>query len=99
MSYELSLYAMAFHFAGDRLSTVNMHEVKIQLSRLVDLAAKGESFIIAKAGKPMVKVMALSPSSTAKTRRIGFLAGEIATPDDFDRMGDEETRRLFSAGE
>jgi prevent-host-death family protein len=81
------------------MRTVNMHEAKTQLSRLVDLAAKGESFIIAKAGKPMVKVTAISPSSSTKTHRTGFLAGEISTPDDFDRMGEDEIRRLFSGGE
>ncbi len=39
--------------------TVNIHEAKTQLSKLVDLAAKGEPFVIAKAGKPLVKVAAL----------------------------------------
>jgi prevent-host-death family protein len=38
---------------------VNIHEAKTQLSRLIDRAAKGESFVIAKAGKPLVKVSAL----------------------------------------
>ncbi|NEH40225.1 type II toxin-antitoxin system Phd/YefM family antitoxin, partial [Rhizobium ruizarguesonis] len=41
------------------MQTVNIHEAKTHLSRLVDKAAKGESFIIAKAGKPMVKVTPL----------------------------------------
>jgi len=38
------------------MRTVNIHEAKTHLSRLVDRAAKGEPFIIAKAGKPLVKV-------------------------------------------
>jgi prevent-host-death family protein len=63
--------------------TVSMHEAKKQLSRLVDDAVKGEPFVIAKAGKPLVKVSTLAP---ATIQRLGFLAGEIAVPDDFDRM-------------
>lgn len=38
------------------MQTVNIHEAKTQLSRLIDQAVKGESFIIAKVGKPLVKV-------------------------------------------
>lgn len=75
--------------------TINIHEAKTHLSRLVDQAAKGESFIIAKAGKPMVKVMALDSPSLAQTKRLGFLAGQIAVPDDFDRMGSAEIESLF----
>jgi prevent-host-death family protein len=74
---------------------VNMHEAKTQLSRLVALAAKGEGFIIARAGKPLVKVVPLDPQETALPRRLGFLAGEIAVPDDFDRMGQDEVERQF----
>jgi prevent-host-death family protein len=76
--------------------TVNMHEAKTQLSRLVDRAAKGEPFVIAKAGKPLVKVSALE--APAAMQRLGFLAGEIAVPDDFDRMGESEIEALFGAG-
>jgi antitoxin (DNA-binding transcriptional repressor) of toxin-antitoxin stability system len=76
--------------------TVNMHEAKTQLSRLVDLAAKGESFVIAKAGKPLVKVAALD--APAAPRRLGFLTGEIAVPEDFDRMGEAEIGALFGGG-
>lgn len=74
---------------------VNMHEAKTHLSRLVERAAKGEGFIIAKAGKPLVKVVPLSSPEEAGPRRLGFLAGEIAVPDDFDRMGQHEIERLF----
>lgn len=73
--------------------TVNIHEAKTQLSRLVDRAAKGEPFVIAKAGKPLVKVSALD--APAGPQRLGFLAGEISVPDDFDRMGQEEIEALF----
>lgn len=67
------------------MQTINMHEAKTQLSRLVSQAAEGESFVIAKAGKPMVRVSALD--TPAAPRRLGFLAGELTIPDDFDNMG------------
>lgn len=75
------------------MNSVNIHEAKTQLSRLVDRAAKGESFIIAKAGRPLVKVVALDAPVEAK--RLGFLKGEIEVPDDFDRMGENEIAALF----
>jgi prevent-host-death family protein len=75
------------------MRTVNMHEAKTQLSRLVDQAVKGEVFVIAKAGKPLVKVTALE--APVAPQRLGFLAGEIAVPDDFDRMGEAEIAALF----
>src|SRR5216683_2242142 len=67
--------------------TVNIHEAKTHLSRLVQRAAEGEPFVIAKAGKPLVKVTALDTPAAGQVRRLGFMAGEIAVPDDFDRMG------------
>jgi prevent-host-death family protein len=77
------------------MRTVNIHEAKTQLSRLVDQAARGESFVIAKAGKPLVKVVALSAPEPANMRRFGFLAGRIAVPDDFDQMGAAEIAEMF----
>jgi prevent-host-death family protein len=77
------------------MATVNIHEAKTQLSKLVDRAAKGEPFVIAKAGKPLVRVVALD--APPAPRRLGFLAGEIAVPDDFDRMGADEIEALFGA--
>lgn len=76
--------------------TVNIHEAKTQLSKLVDQAVKGEAFVIAKAGKPLVKVAALDSPTAPK--RLGFLAGEIAVPNDFDRMGEAEIAALFGSG-
>jgi prevent-host-death family protein len=75
------------------VATVNIHEAKTQLSRLVERAAKGESVVIAKAGKPLVRVTAID--APAAPRRLGFLEGEIAVPDDFDRMGAAEIAALF----
>ncbi len=76
--------------------TVNMHEAKTQLSRLVDRATKGEPFVIAKAGKPLVKVSAIASPATAQ--RLGFLLGEIVVPDDFDRMAEGEVEAMFGTG-
>jgi antitoxin (DNA-binding transcriptional repressor) of toxin-antitoxin stability system len=77
------------------VQTFNIHQAKTQLSRLVELAAKGEPFIIAKAGKPMVKVAALEAPIGAQVRRLGFLAGQIVVPDDFDSMGSAEIECMF----
>jgi antitoxin (DNA-binding transcriptional repressor) of toxin-antitoxin stability system len=55
----------------------------------------GEPFIIAKAGRPLVKVMALDAAEPGQEQRLGFMAGRIQVPDDFDRMGDETIEKLF----
>ena len=77
--------------------SVNIHEAKTQLSKLVDGAAAGESFIIAKAGKPLVRVSAID--APAQHRRIGFLAGDLGIadniPDDFDEIAREEIEHMF----
>jgi prevent-host-death family protein len=80
------------------MKTVNIHEAKTQLSKLVEEASKGEAFVIAKAGKPVVKVIALNAPTGAQIRRLGFMAGQISVPDDFDRMGQEEIDRIFGGG-
>jgi antitoxin (DNA-binding transcriptional repressor) of toxin-antitoxin stability system len=54
---------------------------------LVDQAANGKSFIIAKAGKPLVKVTPLDTPTGKLVRRLGFLAGQFSVPEDFDGMG------------
>lgn len=80
------------------MKTVNIHEAKTQLSKLIEQASKGEAFVIAKAGKPVVKVTALGAPTGTQMRRLGFMAGQISVPDDFDRMGNEEIERIFSGG-
>lgn len=80
------------------MQTINIHEAKTHLSRLVEQAAKGESFVIAKAGKPLVKVMALNAPEGGQTKRLGFMAGQISVPDDFDQMGSTEIEQLFGGG-
>ena len=75
--------------------TINIHEAKTQMSRLIEQAVKGDSFIIAKAGKPLVKVVRLDAPSAGQIRRLGFMAGQITVPDDFDSMGAKEIELLF----
>ncbi len=77
------------------MRVVNMHEAKTHLSRLVQSAAQGEPFIIARAGTPMVKVVAVDAPEPGTMRRTGFLSGVVSSPDDFDRMGSSEIERLF----
>lgn len=78
------------------MQTVNIHEAKTHLSRLIDQAVKGDSFIIAKAGKPLVKVTRLEAPLEGHTKRLGFMEGQVMVPDDFDHMGNEEIQLLFS---
>jgi len=75
------------------METINIHEAKTHLSRLVEKAAKGKPFIIAKAGKPMVKVVPLIEEKPKK--RLGFMKGQISVPDDFDTMMSAEIEEMF----
>ncbi len=77
------------------MQTVNIHEAKTQLSKLIEQAVNGESFIIAKAGKPMVKVTKIDAPEPANKKRLGFMVGQISTPKDFDEMGKDEIAQLF----
>jgi prevent-host-death family protein len=76
------------------MRTVNIREAKKHLSRLVDLATKGETFIIAKAGRPLVKVVPLDASPAGEVKRLGFMPG-IDVPDDFDTMFADEIEKMF----
>jgi len=75
------------------MKTVNMHEAKTHLSKLVDDAVKGEPFIIAKAGKKLVKVTVIEEDAPQRT---GFLKGQVDIPDDFDTMFAEEIEAMFA---
>ena len=77
------------------METYDILQAKRRLSQLVEKAAKGEAFVIAKAGKPLVKVVPLGPPAAREIRPIGFLKGRIRVPADFDRMGEAEIKRLF----
>jgi prevent-host-death family protein len=77
------------------VETVNIHDAKTHLSRLVERAARGEAFVIAKAGRPLVKVVPLDTPEIHERRRLGFLKGRISVPADFDTMGDAEITAGF----
>jgi prevent-host-death family protein len=78
------------------MKTVNIHEAKTHLSRLVEDAAKGEAFVIAKAGKPLVKVVPLE-ETPKKKRRIGFLDGNSRFPRISTRCLPRKSKRCFTA--
>jgi len=74
----------------------NLHTAKTNLSLLVEKAAGGESFIIAKSGKPMVKVIPYSIQQPV-IKRVGFLKNQIKIPADFDNMGSENIIEEFES--
>jgi prevent-host-death family protein len=77
------------------MQTVNIHEAKTNLSKLIAKAVKGESFIIAKAGKPMVRVVAIDAPEPKPVRRLGFMKGQLKIPKDFDTMCAKEIEEMF----
>jgi len=77
------------------MKTVNIHEAKTHLSKLIEGAVHGEPFVIAKAGKPLVRVEALEERDQPRESRLGFLEGQFSIPEDFDRMGQSEIEALF----
>ena len=77
------------------MTTVNIHEAKTNFSRLVERAANGETVIIAKAGKPMAKLVPLEPPKVDTSKRFGGLRGQFVIPDDFDRMMEDEIAEMF----
>lgn len=87
-----------FHMLGfmtTHMQTIDIHDAKTHLFRLVDRAARGESFVIAKAGKPLAKVVPLHTFDAGQVKRIGFLEGQIFVPDDFDRLGRADIEQLL----
>jgi prevent-host-death family protein len=77
------------------VESVNIHEAKTRLSQLIARAQQGEGFIIAKAGKPMVRVTPSDSPAPEQQKRLGFLAGQFRVPDDFDRMAEQEIASMF----
>jgi prevent-host-death family protein len=74
--------------------TVNVHEAKTHLSRLLDQAAAGEEIVIAKAGKPVAKLVAIDSGPKPK-RKLGIADGEFTIPEDFDDPLPEDVLALF----
>lgn len=77
------------------METVNIHEAKTHLSRLLERVANGTAVVIARAGKPIAKVVPFEAPTPKKMKRLGFLKGELRVPDDFDRMGAGEIESMF----
>lgn len=76
-------------------ATVNMHEAKTHLSRLVERAANGEEVIIAKAGKPLVKLVPVEPVTVDTSKRLGGLEGRFVIPEDVKGFMREEIEEMF----
>jgi prevent-host-death family protein len=77
------------------METVNIHEAKSHLSKLLEGVTQGKPFIIAKAGRPIARVVAIDAPEAGQVKRLGFLTGQVSVPDDFDRMGKEEILSQF----
>ena len=72
------------------MATINIHDAKTHLSRLVGDVEQGASFTIARAGKPAARLVPIAAKA-----RTGFLVGQFRVPDDFDGMGAADTADLF----
>ncbi len=68
----------------EAVATYNMHDAKSNLSRLVDRVVAGGEVVIAKAGKPVVRLVPLAGSAGGRKRRLGLAAGKFSIPEDFD---------------
>lgn len=76
------------------MTTVNIHEAKTQLSKLIEAVNSGQEVIIARAGKPVARLVAID-SAKLPPRRLGGLEGRFTIPDDFDTMCANEIADLF----
>jgi len=77
---------------------VNIHETKTRLSALLVDVARGHSFVIARAGNPVARVVPFEPDKPP-ARRVGFLKGGCRIPADFDDMGGTDIEALFGGAE
>jgi prevent-host-death family protein len=77
------------------IRVLTIDEARMQLSKLIDQAARREPFMIARRGRSLVKVTAIEVPNPAKVRRLGFMQGQIAVPEDFDRMGSFDIECVF----
>jgi prevent-host-death family protein len=81
------------------MRSVNIHDAKTHFSRFVDAAAEGESIVIAKAGKPVARLVPLASEPERPKGLIGFLRGRVRVPDDFNRWAEGEIAAQFMGGE
>jgi prevent-host-death family protein len=73
--------------------SINIHEAKTHLSRLVEQAAAGREFVIAKAGKPLARLVPLA--LPVRTKNLGLLKGKFKVPDNFNVPLDDAALALF----
>lgn len=78
------------------MQIVNIHEAKTQLSRFIDKASLGESVIIARAGKPVARLVPLE--SERKLRTLGLGKNVYTLPADFDALHREAIQAMFASG-
>ncbi len=89
------------------MATFNIHQAKTQFSRLVDDAAAGKEVVIAKAGKPVAKLVSIDAAAPGQKprRQLGLLAGKYKIPDSFfdplpeDMLAEFETPLFPSRGD
>ncbi len=77
------------------MQTVNIHEAKTHLSKLIARANAGETIIVAKSGKPQARLMPMEDRAEPKKREFGWLRGKYTVPDDFDTMFQKEIEAMF----
>ena len=77
------------------VKSVSIHEAAVQLTQLLELVLKGDSFIITNDGKPIAKVVPLNVPTGQAVSRLGFMAGKGQVPANFDRMGQAEIEAMF----
>ena len=78
-----------------KATQISIQEAQANLPELVERASEGDSIVIARAGKPLAKVVGLKRAP----RRIGFMKGEMLVPDDFDDMGADQISKMFAGQE
>ena len=78
------------------MQTINIHEAKTQLSRFIDQASQGESFIIARAGGPVARLVPLE--AVKHTRQLGLGRAIYSLPANFDSLHTDNIQAMFEAG-
>lgn len=78
------------------MRTIDVEDLKTNLSRLLDQAAAGDGVIIARAGQPLAQLVPLGPPLPGRTSRLGVMAGQGRVPDNFDEIGRGEIERMFA---
>ncbi|MFC3125534.1 type II toxin-antitoxin system Phd/YefM family antitoxin [Pseudoroseomonas globiformis] len=80
------------------MQTVNIHAAKTHLSRLVDAAAAGEEILIARAGRPIARLVPLQEVAEKPRRRLGRLSEQVRIPEDFDAPLADDVLAAFEQG-